>query len=53
MCLTPCVVEERGSLKSTIGISTNNVLKKKTFLLSTCAFKKMEIVLIIFSATEL
>ena len=53
MRLTTCIAEERGSLKSTIGIRTNDVLKKILVLLSTCAFKKMEIVLIIFSATEL
>ena len=53
MRLTTCIAEERGSLKSTIGIRTNDVLKKILVLLSTCAFKKMEIALIIFSATEL
>ena len=53
MRLTPCMVEERGSLKSTIGIRMNDVLKKKLVRLSTCAFIIKEIALIIFSATEL
>ena len=38
MCLTTCIVEERGSLKSTIGISINNVLKKILGHLTTCNF---------------
>jgi hypothetical protein len=46
------MVEEKGSVKSSIGIGMNVVLKKKRVGLSTCAFINKEYCTDHFFATE-